>query len=1810
MTHPNGIIDSGTTTKNISESQPVEEIRPAAAERERIRSRLVWLWDILLVGVLVMGTYFRFVGVNWDANQHLHPDERFLTMVETSIQPVKSLGEYFNTDESTLNPSNRGYGFFVYGTLPLFIVRYAGEWLGETGYDQIHLVGRQISAVMDLGTVLMVYLIAARLFRSRPLALLASTFAALSVLPIQLSHYFTVDTFTNFFGMLAVYFAVKVLPTGDEDVQPTSARPHGQDPSLWLLEDWKSAVSFVLFGAALGMAMASKINAALVAVLLPAAVVILYLSRPPAERPRLRVIGLRNLVIAAAVTVLVFRVFQPYAFSGPGFFNILPNPQWIQSLRDLANQSTGDVDFPPALQWARRPIWFSLQNMVLWGLGLPLGLLAWAGFAWLGWRILQRLVLKPVLPDRWAAHPVTNSLLIWGWTAVYFAYQSYNFTRSMRYQMLVYPTLAILAAWAVFELWERGRGRFARFNGPRTAAVATGLVVVTLTLAWAFAFTRIYDRPMTRVAASQWIYQNVPGPINLRITTDTGDVNQPVAFGSGFTLRAGEAPLVLAFRPDRAGTLYDLEFEHIGGLNPDGRIKNLSISISESSDGANTPAATNLVDSFLADGGDPRGKTYSAQFGLPPTLSPEKTYYLILRLDEQSDSLSFAGPITLGFLAGAELVRLPLPEPVEALRAGEAYQVPFTSIHEGMLHEIHLEHVVDWEASPDAKSLRLSIIDLDNGQQVAGQVEMEAVFAPGSDVRGGTYVLKFAEPVALRKRGAYLLSVEHAEGTGRLAVYGSKQANESSWDDALPVSLNGLNPYDYYQGIYRSDLNFELYWDDNEEKRERFQTVLDQADYIFISSNRQWGTTTRVPERYPLTSLYYRSLLGCPVEREITWCYSVAEPGMFQGSLGYELAAVFQSDPNLGSLRFNTQFAEEAFTVYDHPKVLIFRKTAGYDSDQVRALLDSVDLSTVVHLTPRKAASYPGNLMLPDGRLAQQRAGGTWSDLFDTGALYNRYPGLAAGFWYVVIAVLGWVCYPLTRLALHGLPDRGYPFARLVGLLVLAWLVWVLGSLGVPFSRLTISLVFAGLLLVNLALAYAQRKTLAEELRTRSGYFLRVELLFLAFFVLFLLVRLGNSDLWHPYKGGEKPMDFSYFNAVLKSTTFPPYDPWFAGGYINYYYYGYVIVGVPVKWLGIVPSIAYNLILPTLFALLAAGAFSMGWNITAALLRNSFAGKMRMKDESPAQPSTRPAYFAGLISALTLTVFGNWGTVRMIWHGVQRLAPMQVPFEEASLLTHLVWTFQGVARLLSGARLPYGPSDWYWIPSRAIPGTVITEFPSFTFLYADLHAHMIALPVTVLAAAWALSIVLSRWGWKGWGHLLTSFLLGGLVIGALKPTNTWDWPTFLALGSVAIVFTALRYGQICCFEIPGVSLQIKRILIALSGVGLLFLLSTLMYKPFADWYGQAYDQIVPWNEGRTPFWSYMTHWGLFLFVITAWMAWEAIDWMASTPISALNRLRPWMGLIRAAGMVLAVLIVALLVMGVWIGWLTLLLAALAGVLLLRPHLPDAKRVVLFMTGTALVLTLFVEVARLDGDVGRMNTVFKFYLQAWTLFSLGVGAALVWLWNAAAHWRMAWKFSLQTALAVLFVGALLFPIMAGFDKITDRMAPDAPRTLDGTTYMAYARHWEAEFELDLSEDYRAIRWMQENVSGSPVILEAHLGEYHWGNRFTQYTGLPSVVGWNWHQRQQRALTPDTWVWDRVRSVENVYNSNNRAVVVDFLRKYNVRYIVVGQTERAVYSQVGLAKFENWNGDLWQEVYRDGQTAIYEVRDEGLGPVAYR
>ena len=155
-------------------------------------------------------------------------------------------------------------------------------------------------------------------------------------------------------------------------------------------------------------------------------------------------------------------------------------------------------------------------------------------------------------------------------------------------------------------------------------------------------------------------------------------------------------------------------------------------------------------------------------------------------------------------------------------------------------------------------------------------------------------------------------------------------------------------------------------------------------------------------------------------------------------------------------------------------------------------------------------------------------------------------------------------------------------------------------------------------------------------------------------------------------------------------------------------------------------------------------------------------------------------------------------------------------------------------------------------------------------------------------------------------------------------------------------------------------------------------------------------------------------------------------------------------------------------------------------------------------------------------------------------------------------------------------------------------------------MAHATYFdgltaESYREMDLSQDYRATRWMRANVPGSPVIVEANTPEYrHWGTRYTIYTGLPGVIGWNWHQRQQRALTPDTWVWDRIGEVQSFYTTTNTDDAEAFLRKYNVQYIILGQLERIYYDGPGMAKFAEQEDTLWDKVYEEGETVIYRVR----------
>jgi YYY domain-containing protein len=796
--------------------------------------------------------------------------------------------------------------------------------------------------------------------------------------------------------------------------------------------------------------------------------------------------------------------------------------------------------------------------------------------------------------------------------------------------------------------------------------------------------------------------------------------------------------------------------------------------------------------------------------------------------------------------------------------------------------------------------------------------------------------------------------------------------------------------------------------------------------------------------------------------------------------------------------------------------------------------------------------------------------------MFNREGLQNRHPGLAALVWWVTITVMGWVAFPLVFVALPRLADGGYGLARVLGLLLLAYLTWLVASLRLlPNTRATIVGMLAIVAAMGIGVGWRRRTYLRRFIRMRWRLLLTMEFVFATLYWLWVGVRMLNPDLWHPIVGGEKPMDFAYLNAVMKSTWFPPYNPWLSGTFINYYYFGFVIVGTLMKLLGTVPAIAYNLAVPLLFALTGLASFSVALNLVGRF--------------------NRGAVLAALLAVIFVLLIGNLGVVRLIRVALIRLGGELIPSTIPGL-ANTVAMVRGLWEIVAhGAQLPIRIESWYWYPTRIIPANPgeagpITEFPAFTFLYADLHAHMIALPLTLFA----LSLAIYWAGQVGphWGSLL----LGGLVIGALWPTNTWDYPTYLAISLAAMLLAVWRRWH----RTTGLGLLKSQA----RAAGALILLSVISYLPYTLQYAAGYSSVRIWEGSRTPADIYLWMHGIFLIPIGTLMAIEVVR--------VLDRAR-WrrMRLTALIGVILVVASAGILAyFGLHIAAVVVPFLCLAAFLGLAPGVAASHRLIWWLVALATALTLIVEVIVLRGDIGRMNTVFKFYLQVWTLFSVTAAVAIAWLRQRMQRWQPRWRWSWWAVMLLLIAGGAVFLPLGIRSRAIDRMAPETGLTLDG---MAYIDHAEVlagdpatgeQQKISLSGDYAAIRWMQDHLQGSPVVIEG-LGyrEYLWANRVSIYTGLPTVAGWEWHQVQQRAALSDGMVGWRRNDVRTFYRTANVELAVDVLRRYGVRYIYVGPYERAYYSGPGLDKFADMvtSGQL-RTVYDVDGVQIYEVSDE--------
>lgn len=461
---------------------------------------------IILTAVLVLAAILRFTGVNWDSGGHLHPDERFMTLVAVEINWPGSFSNYLDVTTSTLSPYNtENYKAYVYGTFPLFLTKAVADFRGMGEYGELNLVGRQLSAVFDLGNLVLVYLVGNRMFRRRrseadslatsatgltanqrefrQLGLYSAALYAFTVFAIQQSHFFTVDNYESFFIFLSFFFLVRF----SNDNTPTGM------------------VKNIFFASlAVGFGIASKLSALLFLPVIALALGFKLLRDMRSSSFWRNALLYEALGIMSLVTAYVtVRIFNPYMFATNSWTDISFNESFQSALDQQRSAIKGDFMFPPQWQWVpTQAYWFPLKNYLIWGLGLPMGIVVMLGLA--RYAISLRPSAQPsetageADQDRfsWAA-PATLALV---WILGLFFYRAGNFVKTMRYFLYLVPFVVIFAAYALSEL---------RRYRQKLLLPAAGLLM-GLTVIWAIAFTNIYRNPSTRIAASNWIFENIP----------------------------------------------------------------------------------------------------------------------------------------------------------------------------------------------------------------------------------------------------------------------------------------------------------------------------------------------------------------------------------------------------------------------------------------------------------------------------------------------------------------------------------------------------------------------------------------------------------------------------------------------------------------------------------------------------------------------------------------------------------------------------------------------------------------------------------------------------------------------------------------------------------------------------------------------------------------------------------------------------------------------------------------------------------------------------------------------------------------------------------------------------------------------------------------------------------------------------------------------------------------------------------------------------------------------------------------------------
>ena len=647
------------------------------------------------------------------------------------------------------------------------------------------------------------------------------------------------------------------------------------------------------------------------------------------------------------------------------------------------------------------------------------------------------------------------------------------------------------------------------------------------------------------------------------------------------------------------------------------------------------------------------------------------------------------------------------------------------------------------------------------------------------------------------------------------------------------------------------------------------------------------------------------------------------------GALGFQRIVTIERGIELFGLRLPGGAAEEAFNVYDHPPVRIWQRVADVDRSTI---VDTLDPSAAANAVAFSAFDAHANgLMLHSDEIARNAVGPTYDEAFDT----DGSPWVHALRWFVVLELLGAAAFVLLLPLFRRLPDAGLGLSKLVALAFLAVTLFVaVAWFRLPFDRWLVIATAASLLVVGVVVGTRRRSELLELWRERRAVLITVEVLGATMFVALVMLRAANPDLWHPFRSGEKPFELALLTAVLRTRTLPVYDPWFSGGSLNYYYGGWLLLAVPARLARTSPSSVMNLA-PALFAMCSAGAVFTAGSAIVDMTRRRWHDAHRARTRS---------IVAGLAAVALALAASNASVLRQRWRAL--------------------------------TQTPSPPFDW-WAPSRVIPDSVaITEFPAWSFLFADVHPHFmnIGVLVSIVPVCIVLHHALAEARTR---RAVTAAIAAGMLIGLVRMTNTWDLPLGAGLVSLTFVAAAMR-------RVPWkVVVPAGCTVVAVVAVG---------FAPYT-WRGLVFDSGFEPAELRTPWWSWMEQFGAFAVITLlavidrrsigrrrsriVWRSWRE----AHVAIVAGALVGLGFALRRPDDLVL-VTCLALAGAGAWSGWRSL-----------GDRRSRRSPIAPALLAIGWSIQAGVELFTVRNDGGRTNTVFKFWYQSWLLLALGAAVVL-------------------------------------------------------------------------------------------------------------------------------------------------------------------------------------------------------------------------